>query len=218
MPNLVGEISDKAKSQVEKLLESGAELNNITKQIIADTEKVIEARKAFYEAEATLPQGDPGVKAALDNWISLQNSPERKALFAKLDDLNGAVNLIPSSADGAAASSAAEASSTGENGITGLIKSASSIGSDLLSTTGVGGILSTAGKVADLTNKVTSALSTPNLTNLASTALSSVKGQGASAVKALIDAPSVAPSTQAINNSISGIIGSIPPVNGTGSG
>ena len=111
------------------------------------------------------------------------------------------------------ASSAAEASSTGENGITGLIKSASSIGSDLLSKTGVGGILSTAGKVADLTNKVTSTLSTPNLTNLASTALSSVKGQGASAVKALIDAPSVAPSTQAINNSISGIIMSVPPTN-----
>ena len=218
MPNLVGEISDKAKSQVEKLLATGDEINKITKQIVADTEKVLEARNAFYEAEATLPQGDPGVKTALDNWISLQNSPERKALFAKLDDLNGAVNLIPSSADGAAASSAAEASSTGENGITGLIKSASSIGSDLLSTTGVGGVLSTAGKVADLTNKVTSALSTPNLTNLASTALSSVKGQGASAVKALIDAPSVAPSTQAINNSISGIIGSIPPVNGTGSG
>jgi hypothetical protein len=37
-------------------------------------------------------------------------------------------------------------------------------------------------------------------------------------VKALIDSPSVAPSSQAINNSISGIIGSIPPVNGTGSG
>ena len=214
MPNLIGEISDKVKSEAEKALKSGEEILKINAQLFEGTEKILEARKAFYEAEASLPQGDPGIQAAFDKWLSIQNSPERKALLDKLEDLKDGVILNLAGAEGASATTSAAAASTGENGITGLIKSASSIGTDLLSKTSIGGIL-------DVANKVGSTLSTASLTNLASTAttaLSSVKGQGATAVKALIDSPSVAPSSQAINNSISGIIGSIPPVNGTGSG
>ena len=214
MPNLIGEISDKVKSEAEKALKSGEEILKVNAEIRENTEKVLEARKAFYEAEASLPQGDPGIQAALDKWLSIQNSPERKALYAKLDDLKDGVILNLAGAEGASATTSAAAASAGENGITGLIKSASSIGTDLLSKTGIGGVL-------DIANKVGSTLSTASLTTLASTAttaLSSVKGQGSTAVKALIDTPSVSKSSQAINNSISGIIGSIPPVNGTGNG
>ena len=214
MPNLIGEISNKVKSEAEKALKSGEEILKVNAEIRENTEKVLEARKAFYEAEASLPQGDPGIQAAFDKWLSIQNSPERKALYAKLDDLKDGVILNLAGAEGASATTSAAAASAGENGITGLIKSASSIGTDLLSKTGIGGVL-------DIANKVGSTLSTASLTTLASTAttaLSSVKGQGSTAVKALIDTPSVAKSSQAINNSISGIIGSIPPVNGTGNG
>jgi hypothetical protein len=221
MPNLIGEISDKVKSEAEKILKSGEEILKINAQIFADTEKVLEARKAFYEAEASLPQGDPGIQAAFDKWLDLQNSPERKALFAKLEDLKDGVTLSPEGAEGASATTSAQAASAGENGITGLIKSASSIGSALLSNTKAGSVLDTINQVTSIASDIGSTLNTPSLTNLASTAttaLGSVKGQGSTAVKALLDTPSVAPNSQAINNSISGIIGSIPPVNGTGSG
>jgi hypothetical protein len=241
MPNLIGEISDKVKSEAEKALKSGEEILKVNAEIRANTEKVLEARKAFYEAEASLPQGDPGIQAAFDKWLSIQNSPERKALYAKLDDLKDGVILNLAGAEGASATTSAAAASAGENGITGLIKSASSIGTDLLSKTtliagaglavGVPGAIRTAGTAYNtfknvdlktaLATELTAGLSTSSLTNLASTAttaLSSVKGQGSTAVKALIDFPSVSSSSQAINNSLSGIIGSIPPVNGTGSG
>jgi len=127
------------------------------------------------------------------------------------EDLKDGVILNLAGAEGASATTSAAAASAGENGITGLIKSASSIGTDLLSNTtliagrgDVLGAIRTAGtsyntfKNVDLktalATELTAGLSTSSLTNLASTAttaLSSVKGQGSTAVKALIDSPSV---------------------------
>ena len=203
LPNLVGEISDGAKNALTSALDKFKESEQIFKQIDDFDDKIEAAQKAFYEAESSLPQGDPGVKSARDAWLALVDSPERKALFDKLDDLKN--TIAPAGTPGEAA--VAAATSTSEGGISGLIKSASSIGTDLLSKTGIGG------DIASGLSTATSVLSgVSSVTNIASNALGKVPGQGASAIKALQNSQSVAPNSQAINNSISGIIGSIPPV------
>jgi hypothetical protein len=212
MPNLVGEISEGAKNALSTALDKFKESDKIFKQIDEITDKIEAAQQAFYEAESSLPQGDPGVKSARDAWLALVNSPERKALFDKLDDLKN--TIAPAGTPGEAA--VAAANSVSEGGISGLIKSASSIGTDLLSKTGIGGDI--ASGLTKASSVLSGVSSVTNIISSASPALGKVPGQGASAVKALIDAPSVAPSSQTINNSISGIIGSIPPVNVTGNG
>jgi len=225
IPNLVGEIAESVKDEVQSVIDKSKDLFATIDELDEISDKIDEARKAFYAAEADLPEGDPEIDNLRKAWFDLLDSPERKTLLSKLDDIKGVnVPSVAAAAGGAAAAAGDLVSSlsdtlSGKGTINSLIDTASNSASSLLGsiTSGVssikGSLSSISTTAGSLTNLVGSAT---QLAGTAKTALGSVPGQGATALTALQKSASVAPSSQDINNSIAGIIGSIDTGPGAG--
>jgi hypothetical protein len=225
IPNLVGEIAESVKDEVQSVIDKSKDLFATIDELDELNDQIDEAKKAFYAAEAELPEGDPEIDNLRKAWFDLLDSPERKTLLSKLDEIKGVdVPAITAAAGGAAAAAGDLVSSlsdtlSGKGSISSLIDTASSSASSLLGSIGVktgsltGALSSISSTASSLTNIVGSAT---QLAGTAKTALGSVPGQGASALTALQKSVSVAPNTQDINNSIAGIIGSIDTGPGAG--
>jgi hypothetical protein len=225
IPNLVGEIAESVKDEVQEIIKSGKDLFATIDELDGLNDAIDKAKEAFYAAESELPEGDPEIDNLRKAWFDLLDSPERKTLLSKLDEIKGVnVPAIASAAGGAAAAagdaiSALNNTLSGKSSIGSLIDTASSSASSLL-----GSVQSTVGSLKGSLSSITTTAS--SLTNLAGaatqiagtakTALGSVPGQGSSAVTSLLNSKSVAPNDAEINNSISGIIGSLPPGPGQG--
>jgi len=216
IPNLVGEISESVKGEVEQVLASGKELFKVIDQIDDFNDKIDAAREAFYEAEATLPEGDPQVSELRKAWFALVDSPERKSLFDKLDSVKGVNVPAASAAAGGAAAAAGDLVSSlsntlsGKGSIGGLIDSATTSATSLLGGISGSSLKGSLGSIATTAGAITSlAGSATQIASTAKTALGSVPGQGATAIEILQKSASVAPSQDQINNSIAGIIGSV---------
>ena len=127
------------------------------------------------------------------------NDPTYKALLAQF---TADTNVdIPAVAD-ASQTAASTNSSSNQTSIDGLIAS----GSSLPNLGSVGNIASSiAGGTSSLGSFINNPATLNNLSSTAGTALGSIAGQGSSALQAL--QTSASSNTQAINNSISGIIG-----------
>jgi hypothetical protein len=84
-PNLLGEISEEAKSLVEEVELAKQERYDAALELSAFEEKIEKAYLAYKEAQYSLPKGDPGINAKFEEWKSLLGSPERKELIAKVE-------------------------------------------------------------------------------------------------------------------------------------
>jgi hypothetical protein len=83
-PNLVGEISEGAKSSAQQQLDKIKEEVKYAQELTVFNEKIREARLAYYAAKRDLPQGDPGIAAARDKWFALSEDAEYIDLRKKL--------------------------------------------------------------------------------------------------------------------------------------
>lgn len=81
--------SEGAKTALQKQLDKQNEISNTVKELQKLREQSEAAQKAYYQAKADLPQGDPKIQEALDNWTSLVDSPQRQNLKKKLAELSG---------------------------------------------------------------------------------------------------------------------------------
>jgi hypothetical protein len=83
-PNLVGEVSEGAKSAAEQQAEKIREEVKYAQELQVFNEKIRDARLAYYTAKRDLPQGDPGIIAARDKWFALTEDAEYIDLRKKL--------------------------------------------------------------------------------------------------------------------------------------
>ena len=83
-PNLVGEVSEGAKSAAEQQAEKIREEVKYAQELQVFNEKIRDARLAFYTAKRDLPQGDPGIIAARDKWFALTEDAQYIDLKKKL--------------------------------------------------------------------------------------------------------------------------------------
>jgi hypothetical protein len=83
-PNLVGEVSEGAKSAQQAQLDKIKEEVKYAQELQAFNERIREARLAYYAAKRDLPQGDPGIIAARDKWFALSEDAEYVDLRKKL--------------------------------------------------------------------------------------------------------------------------------------
>lgn len=81
--------SEGTKSALQKQLDKQNEISNTVKELQKINEQAVLAQKAYYQAKVDLPQGDPKIQQALDNWTSIVDSPERQNLKKKLAELSG---------------------------------------------------------------------------------------------------------------------------------
>ena len=170
------------------------------------TEKIDAAAEAFYAAEAELPAGDPEIDRLREAWFALLDDPERQNLLEELDDIKGTGDVAAATGASAAGAANAALAIVGTNDLTNLITSASAAANDLgtsLLTGATNTLTSGINTVNKLAGNVTSLVSS------ASTAVSAVTGQGATALTALQKSASVAPNEADINNSIAGLIGNV---------
>jgi len=70
-PNLVGEISEGAKSAAQQQIDKAKEEIKTAQELNAFLDRIRAAREEFYAAKRDLPQGDPGIAAARDKWLAL---------------------------------------------------------------------------------------------------------------------------------------------------
>lgn len=231
-PNLVGEISDQAKDTAQKLADDSKQILDTIDQLDEWNDKIDKAKLAYYAADASLPQGDPGIKSARDAWFALLDDPTYKSLTGKLDTLAGTAD-IPATVDAGSTDASIQANAN-QTSIAGLISDGASSASGLLGT--ISGAAT--GSLSGLTSSVGSA--TKSLLGAASGAINGVSGsslvssvsklntssvqsivgdiagQGASSIKTL--QASVAANVADINNSIAGITGPITNATGSGTG
>ena len=83
-PNLLGEISETAKSDAQKQLDKVREDVKIAQELNVFLDKIKAAREEFYAAKRDLPQGDPGIAAARDKWLALTEDSTYLDLRKKL--------------------------------------------------------------------------------------------------------------------------------------
>ena len=88
-PNLVGEISDEATQAAESVEQEGRQIYTLLEDFESRREEIISARNAFYEAEATLPPGDPRIEEARNAWFALVDDPAYKELLEQIKDVKG---------------------------------------------------------------------------------------------------------------------------------
>lgn len=81
--------SEGAKTALQLQLERQNEISSTVKELQKISERIVIAQRAYYQAKADLPQGDPQIRQALDNWTAIVDSPERQALKDKLAKLQG---------------------------------------------------------------------------------------------------------------------------------
>jgi len=83
-PNLVGEVSEGAKSAAQKQLDKIKEEVKYVEELNKFNERIRDARLEYYAAKRDLPQGDPGITAAREKWFALSEAPEYIDLRKKL--------------------------------------------------------------------------------------------------------------------------------------
>ena len=80
-PNLLGEISQAAKSSAQKIKENIVKRIDATKQLADLNKSLKETEKAYEQARINLPAGDPGIAAARQAYLTAFNNPERQKLI-----------------------------------------------------------------------------------------------------------------------------------------
>ena len=222
-PNLLGEITQDVKDQAQKLLDVGKKYQQLQDKLAEFDKKVFDKLKAYNDAELNLPAGDPAIEKALAEFDKATTDPEYIKLLDQIIDLdinnvagdilagagetasgiaNAASSLTSGLSDLAGSLSGAVGSATSglssvSNSLTSLTKAASSVSSSAAS------INST---IKSVTNSVTTVKSSATqITGAAKTALSSVKGSGATAIEGI--QTKINTSKAELNNTIAGIIG-----------
>ena len=83
-PNLVGEVSEGAKSAAQQQIDKAKEEIKYAQELNAFLDRIRAAREEFYTAKRDLPQGDPGIAAARDKWLALTEDSTYLDLRKKL--------------------------------------------------------------------------------------------------------------------------------------
>lgn len=86
-PNLTGQVSDRAVSNVDTQRATASDLIQTAKKLEDFNKRSDAARKNYLSLKATLPPGDPAIEEAKQAWYDILEDPERKALQAKIDKL-----------------------------------------------------------------------------------------------------------------------------------
>lgn len=79
-PNLLGGVSEAAKSEVEKVKKAAAEETDAFNKYTSLQAKIALAESDYLQLESNLPQGDPQVDAAYKKWQDLLKDPEYEKL------------------------------------------------------------------------------------------------------------------------------------------
>lgn len=197
MPNLLGEISDQVKADLDKLQEITKKTFDIMDKIADQDKKIVAAIDAYNEAEKTLPPGDPKLAELLEAWTKLETDQTYLDLKKKLDDttlslLGGSDPAAGSTGEGGNAASGTDSLAA----IGDTISGAKSLVSD------VAGAAST---IATSVGSATSALSSFADSVGSGTSLSSIASEGITALETL--QTSINTSAVELNNSLAGITG-----------
>jgi uncharacterized protein YoxC len=176
IPNLIGEIKAGVVSKVEQLIKQNKDAFKVFDDLKNWDAQIKAATDSLYKLESDLPAGDPGIAAARGVVDSLLNSSEYTALLKKIENFG----------------------ESAEQDVRSLITNAGTTATNMLKTSSFGTAVSTI---------KSSAMQVMQQTNVGtqSTAIKTVRGQGATAVTMLQSKKSA--SEQELNNSIAGIIG-----------
>jgi len=79
-PNLLGEVSEQAKSDLQKQMEESDNNANIARELMAWNNRIDDARKAYNKAAQSYPAGAPEIAAAKKAWFDLTEDPAYIAL------------------------------------------------------------------------------------------------------------------------------------------
>lgn len=198
MPNLVGEITTEVKSELEKLQEIGTKSFEVMDKIAEHDKKILSAIKAYNDAEQNLPAGDPKLQELLAAWNKLEEDSTYLGLKKQLEDTT--LSLLNSTGEGSAAA-AATAAIPGAAGTDAL----AIVGDAISGSTAAINTVTNASTT--LTNTMSSAVNTATTAanSITDPALSTLAGQGATAVEQL--QTSINKNAVDLNNSLAGITG-----------
>ena len=176
LPNLLGDIKESVVNQVDQLIKQNKDAFKVFDELESWEQKIKDATDKLYQAESDFPAGDRGIAAAQNVLDSLINDSQYKALTKKAESIGEEV--------------------IGD--VKSLINNAGKTASNMLNSSQLGEAVSTIKSSAMEVLQKTASDSTKS-------AVKSVKGQGATAVKMMQSKSSA--SEQDINNSIAGIVG-----------
>ena len=217
-PNLLGEITQDAKDQAQKLLDVGKKYQELQDKLVAFDKKIEEKLKAYYKAEQDFPAGDPAIEKALAEFVKATEDPEYSKLLGQIGNLDisevageilagpGATGIANTASGLTSGLSGLTGSLTGS--VAGITSGVSSVGDSLtsLTNTASGITTSVSSTITSVTNSVnTVKTSVSQATSTAGTALASVTGSGATAIESI--QAQINTSKAELNNSIAGIIG-----------
>ena len=161
MPNLVGGVSQSTQDQAETLIANAQKGFALMDQMKPWDDKINAAKKAYEAAQATLPQGDPGITTALNAYTSIFNDPAYIALSNQIDNtanaalLDGGVGAASTAAASTITSTNATATSIAAADASGTNPTSSAISSLLGSVTGISptaGLASVTGSLTALSD------------------------------------------------------------------
>jgi hypothetical protein len=193
----VGEISETAKNDAQKLVDQGNDIIELNDKLLARLDSIEKARAAFAEAEAQLPAGDPKIQQLYAAYQAETTNAQYLAIKKQLDEINNTSAVASTNAATVTTSATMTASVN------------TSYSSSTLTDTATGTTI-TEGSVSTTASIVSSASeSITNLTNEAqysySTTATTLTSQTSTAVEAL--QTTTLKDEQALNNSLAGITG-----------
>lgn len=197
MPNLLGEITDQVKSDLEKLQEITKKTFDVMDKIADQDKKILAAIEAYNEAEKTLPSGDPKIAELLEAWTKLELDQTYLDLKKQLDDTT--LSLLGGSDPAAGTTGAGGNTASGTDALAAVgdaISGATSLVSD---------IADSASTIASSVGSATSALTSVVDSVGSGASLSSIASQGVTALETL--QTSINTSAVELNNSLAGITG-----------
>ena len=100
LPNLLGEISQEVSNAIDSISNISKEMYTVQDDLAQWDVMLEQAKNAFYNAERTLPQGDPSITQLHQAWIQMYNDPTYLALNKRASELQTvAVGLNVNSKD-----------------------------------------------------------------------------------------------------------------------